>query len=176
MALDPIALGEAIKNGAKKASSDDAWKGMNDALKEYISTNAEVSYSWNGINPTGVVDSVTTAKGKILNFEPNLQPSKISDYQKSVDKMEQELIAALSQSFHNITDSNFTTQSMSMSTSPTIATLQIEIAGGTNEAFLALATCIVTWLKTQKPVGPILGTHGVFAAPPGSGGTVIKVE
>jgi hypothetical protein len=140
--------------------------------------NAQINFSWNGIQPgpTPVTDPKVTTTGEILGLSFQLTPSLATSQAEAINHLKSELITGLTAAQYNITEAGFTTVPMSMSTSPGINSLNISISGNDRDAALGqLANDIVTWITAQLPTGVIMGSHGLFVAPAGTGGMVTAI-
>jgi hypothetical protein len=157
-----------------KTNAAEALSSLGSSIATYIMTNALITFSWNGIQPP--TDPTTTATGKILGLVFTLTPSGASDQSTAINFLKNQFIAGLVASTYNITDPGFTTTPAAMATSPNTSNLNLVITADNRDgAFQQLAISIIDWIKIQIPTGAILGSHGSFVAPPGSGGLVLTI-
>ncbi len=180
VALSASALKDEIKKAIEgiDSSAGDALSAMGDAIAGYLMENAQINFSWNGIQPGSppVTDPKVTTTGEIMGLSFSLTPSMATSQAGAIEHLKNELIAGLSAAQYNISEAGFTTSPQSMGTSPGINGLSIAISGNERDAALGqLADGIVTWVKAQVPTGVVLGTHAAFAAPAGTGGMVTAI-
>jgi len=171
---------DAIVNSGATLAANTLLTEMGKSISDYIKENAVVNFSWVGIDPIGPVpatpvptpDPVITAKGKITLLSFNLTPSMNST---PIPHMQLELVAGMTLAMYNITDSGFST--IAMPVGPAAATLVLSFSGiDRPSTMLSLATSVVNWVKALKPIGIILGSHGKYLAPLGTGGMVTTIE
>ena len=180
MSLSADILKTKIKDAIEgmHSSAGDALSMLGDTLSSYIMENAQINFSWNGIQPATppVPDPKVTTTGEIMGLSFQLTPSLATSQAEAINHLKSELITGLTAAQYNITEAGFTTVAMSMSTSPGISSLNISISGNDRDAALGqLANGVVTWITAQVPTGIILGSHGAFVAPAGTGGMVTAI-
>lgn len=160
---------------ANKTNAAEALSSLGTSIATYIMTNSLVTFSWNGIQPP--TDPTTTATGNILGLVFTLTPSGATDQLTAINFMKNQFVTGLVASTYNITVPGFSTTPAAMATSPNTSNLNLAItADNRDEAFQQLATSIIDWIKIQMPTGVILGSHGSFTAPPGTGGLVSSIN
>ena len=147
-------------------------------ISNYIMDNAVVSFAWNGIEviPPPVVDSTTTATGEIEGLVIDLTPSMATTQANALSHISGEIITGVSAATYNITDIGFSTTPLPLSSAPTIGSLSLNIFATTQDsAMLKFAQDIVDYITSLVPTAPVLGSHGSYTAPTGTGGTVTTI-
>lgn len=160
-------------------SAGDALSALGNAIGSYIMENAEINFSWNGIQPgtPPVTDPKVIATGKISGLSLKLTPSLATTQAAAMKHFSEELVTAMKSAQYNISETGFATTPQSMSTSLQIEKIDISVnANERDKALLQLATCIVTWVQAQVPTGIVIGSHGNFSAPAGAGGSVTAIS
>lgn len=141
---------------------------LGNTVASHILNNAQFTFLWAAIQtlppvaPAVIPDPVTSANGAFVSLGMVLTPSGLSDPVAAKAHTKNEMIAGMTSATYNITDTGFlTTPPGSMSTSPTLNTLDLQIAVTTSQdsALLDLSTKIITWVKQLAPTGAVTGTH-----------------
>ena len=101
-----------------------------DRIQEYINDNAEVNYSWIGIQILPVVttpppDPVITAVGEISDIDINLTFSESHDRNTLFGDLSSGITGGVSVGMASITDDGFTVPPNILSSSPTIGNLSL---------------------------------------------------
>lgn len=186
MALVAADMADALKSAvAGMSDASTARQAEADALADYIMSNAEIQFAWNGINPgpPPVPDPVTAAMGAISNLMFTFTPVPSPDPEASRSAMKTQIIAGMSAALYNITDAGFSTTPLSFASAPEISTLDLSgittsetdpVAAG-DDVRTKLCQRIVSWVQSLHPPAPVLGSHGAFTAPPGTGGLVVSI-
>lgn len=146
-------------------------------ITSYITANAEVSFSWSGIDPgLGTPDPTIVASGRLSGISLPLTASNATNQAGGLAQLSAEIIAGVSLGAYNITDSGFSTVPLLLALAPAIGTLTFNINATTQEAAMTqLAQSIVTYITNLIPTAPVLGTHGIYTAPAGTGGIVLAI-
>ena len=153
-------------DGVEDASG--ALSALGDAIADNIMDNAVVNFAWVAVNPGGAPDPTVVAAGEISNVIINLSTVKAvgsSPAPAVINATQAALILGLTAALYNITDPGFATSPGAMATSPSLALLSLAGVQGKDTrdaAYDAMASAIVTWVKTQLPVAPCAGTHAAF--------------
>ena len=147
-------------------------------ITDYINTNAEVSFAWNAILPATpfTVDPTTTASGTLTGISIALTPSLATTQVDGLAQLSSEIIAGVKLGSYNITDIGFITVPQLLTSAPTIDNLVISIDASTQaDSMLKLAQDIIGYITGLIPTIPVLGSHGSYTAPAGTGGTVTAI-
>ena len=147
-------------------------------ITDYININAEVSFTWNAILPATpfTVDPTTTASGILTGINITLTPSLATTQVAGLAQLSSEIIVGVKLGSYNITDIGFSTVSQLLTSAPTIDSLVISIDENTQDAsMLKLAQDIVGYITGLVPTAPVLGSHGSYTAPAGTGGTITAI-
>ena len=175
-------------------TAQDALDLLADSIETYIMDNAAIAFSWNGVQAATPFGSEnTTPSGEIQGLSISLSPSMATPEQGqtfALAHLSDEIITGVSAATYNITDSGYATSPLPLSSAPTIDSLVTSITGITvvdppaeppaptpqEQAHLQLAQCIIDYITGLAPTAPVLGTHGTFSAPTGTGGTVTAIS
>lgn len=152
---------------------------LGNGIATYLINNAELNFSWHGekVNPIPppptLVDPVVIANGGIVSLTIHLTASHATSVQTALDQLANEIRAGVMAGTYNITDAGFSTIPLPMSDIPLLSLNPSNASGenGRNDAFAFLANEIITWFTGYTPAAPVLGSHGDFTAPTGTGGT-----
>jgi hypothetical protein len=139
------------------------------AISSYILANAELMFSWNGINPAnGAVDPVVSVPGGIDSLVITLTSSGATTPGPGLAHFAGEITVGMQSGTVNVSDPTFILGSGVMADCPV---LSLALAGETDSfaAYESLAGQVITWLQGYTPGIILLGSHGVFQAPPGIG-------
>lgn len=147
-------------------------------ISNYIMNNAVVSFAWNGIQPGDPpTPENTTPSGEIESLNIQLTPSMATTQVNALSHLNSEIIAGVTAATYNITEGGYSTTPLPLSSAPTIGSLAISINATTQQAaMLKLAQDIIAYITGLVPTAPVLGSHGVYTAPAGTGGTVTSIS
>jgi hypothetical protein len=181
MALYANTLKNLIKENLKEATTaEDALKIFGDTISDYILDNAVFSFSWSAtqtIHPYNP-DPVTTASGKFISLLITITPSGATNATDANIFLKNRIVAGMQNASYNITSSGFTTSSGSMSTAPTLNSLNLSPSGETNQddALLDRCTKIINWVKQLKPTAHCSGTRIAGSITYAGAGTVTNIS
>jgi len=149
---------------------------LGNAIATYVGDNAEVNFSWSGLNPQGVPDTAVTAKGKISGLSISLSLSNSDNQGNALTQMSSEIVTGFLSATCDITDVGFSTNPALMSSAPTVSSLSLSLSGDNREdVFESLANQIISYVTGLAPLTPMLGSHIAFTAPPGTGASVTSI-
>jgi hypothetical protein len=150
---------------------------LGEAISLYFINNAEFSFSWNGITPGSppVVDPVVSASGGIISLVITLTASGADFPGGGLAQLGSEIQAGVASGQFNVTDPGF---ALSPGVMVDIPPLSLSLGGEDirEDAFASLADQIINWLTGYVPAAILLGSHGSYAAPPGSGAAVLSIS
>jgi hypothetical protein len=159
-----------INSVLNKTSATEAIAALGTAIANYVKDNAEIAFVWDGINPGPplVVDPIISAVGEIVLLTIPLTPAN------SIGLLGNQIKIAFITGTYNITQAGFSCTPLPMSDIPVLSwTLSGEDTQ--DAAFDSLAQQLITWITGYAPAGKILGAHGTFLAPNGTGGEVSSI-
>lgn len=159
-------------------TAQDALTLLASSINTYVMNNAVVAFAWNGVqaaSPYGTEN--TTPNGEIESLNIVLTPSMATTQGSGLSHLSTEIITGVSAATYNITDGGYSTTPLPLSSAPTIGSLDIIIDNKTTQqdAHMSLAQCIVDYVTGLVPTAPVLGSHGSYTAPTGTGGTVTSI-
>jgi len=172
--LNATALKNAILSEiANLTDAGTALQKLGTAIGDYIASNAVVAFTWVAVNPVGgAPDPVASASGGITTMTVALTPAYgVVDHNVAQAHLETECNAALSLALYNITDAGFSTAPVVFGVVDSL-NLTVSKTSDSDIAIGELAENIIDWIKSQKPVAPCAGTHGVFVGT----GTVLSIS
>ena len=146
------------------------------AIANYLKDNAIIDFSWNGINPgpPTVIDPVIVTTGEIISLAIVLTQSLATTAEDAMNFMANEITNGLKLGMFNITATGFSCTPVLMSDIPPLA---LSPGGDSREeAYSNIAEQIIDWITGYSPAGIILGSHGAFTAPTGTGGSVSGIS
>lgn len=144
------------------------------AIADYIRSNAEIVFSWNGIQPGSppVIDPVTSATGEFTSVTITLTPSSASTYGPGMSHFSLEVSAGMAAALYNVTQGGFSISPGVYGIPPTV----FSVSGDDRDAaFDDLCGQIIGWITGYVNTTPLLGTHGSFLAPPGVGAIMTAI-
>lgn len=172
MSLNANALANELKNAVEgETDAFSAMSKLGNAIANYLLNNAQLTFVWNGIKSSdGSPDPVTSASGGIVSLTITLTPEGTKNHVNNMSHLANQIRSGVLVGTYNITQGGFSTSPLPMADAPP---LNLSMGGeeARDDAFLNLCTQIVNWMKSYAPSAKILGSHGAYTAPPGTGGT-----
>ena len=124
------------------SGADDALDILEATISNYIMNNAVVSFAWNGVQAATPYGSEnTTPKGVIESLSISLTPAMSTPEQgqtHALSHLSTEIMAGVSTSTYNITDSGYSTTALPLSSAPTISSLTMFEINWVNPPLYAL--------------------------------------
>jgi hypothetical protein len=163
-----------MRNGA---SSQNIMDMMGHAMAKYLRENTEVTFSWSGINPipeSKPPDPVTQYKTTDVTGDMNLVHTKTND----PDAASLNLALQIQKECANFTvgpASGWGVPRIVLNnhSPPPIAPTK---TNDQLESMRKLCNWVITMYKTYINPTPLMGSHGVFLAPPGGGAVMTKIS
>lgn len=171
MAMNSSGMANYIQNAINEISDPkSALDTFYNALCEYVENNAEVTYSWVGIQPGSPpkTDTTTSINAKIKTTG-SLSLSNASNPSEANSKFSNALNTEASKWTIEFPDD------FKLSPCLVIPTINITPSGANNRnsAWLSVCSQIISGLKTATPTAT--GSHGSYLAPPGTGATFVSI-
>jgi len=176
MAMTTDGLATKIKTALSSVNDQpDAISKLSNAIKEYIQDNCELSYAWVGIAPGPVTDTVTSFTASLTFTSFSLSVTDLPTAAGAVNSLGLSLGANLA--------GGVVTPPVGFALSPPyliptpLSPLTASQATTQNDAINHLVEEIISGVKNMANYSPILlGAHGTFLAPPGTGATLISIS
>ncbi len=152
----------ATKNGTNR---DEVLRKLALSIEDYVRINTDFSFHWTG--SSGNSSEVQSPKGKFVTLSIDFdlfKNSKPNNSTSAFNFMSQDLIRCFSAASYNVLDSGYITTPNLFGSSGNINSLNLTLSNRSNrfQAFEDLAEQIVSWLKSQVPSLPCVGTHASY--------------
>lgn len=176
MALDPISMADYVIGEMRHgASSQGIMEKMGHAMAKYLCGNTEVLFSWSGKLPSDpyppdpVISYVTADVQGDFNFKHTMTNNPDSSAQNIARQIQKEcgnLTVGPKEGWNvpRITLNNHSPPPIQ----PTKSNDQLV-------SMRKLCTWIITMYKTYINPSPLMGSHGAYLAPPGSGAVMQSI-
>lgn len=173
MSLSISGLKSAMMSATlNKTSASSALTALGNAIADYIVANAEIAFSWNGIYD-GSPDPVTSTTGEITSCTITLTASGKDNQSEAITYLENEIVAGVTAAMFTVTASGFSVSSLALG----ITGLSLDISGSNRDnAFNDFAEQIIDWITSYVNATPLLGSHGTYVAPPGTGAVMQSIS